>query len=127
MHAKNNNQRGKEGLSLFGIMNQTKTRMGRSLLERWFLRPLLNVADINQRLDAVQTFATLDFHAAERLTTYLKHIKNIPIILTKLLTKLTHSEWQSLLKFSFYALKIRAEVRDSNLPNIPLLRSVCFS
>jgi DNA mismatch repair ATPase MutS len=66
--------------------------MGKLMLERWFLRPLLNVADINQRLDAVQTFASLDVHAGERLASYLKYIKNIPAILRKLMTKASHTE-----------------------------------
>ncbi|HNT29407.1 MAG TPA: DNA mismatch repair protein MutS [bacterium] len=43
--------------SLYGIMReQVSTSMGMRLLKRWLLQPLLDVAAINQRLDAVEFF-----------------------------------------------------------------------
>ncbi|MBO9392113.1 DNA mismatch repair protein MutS [Caldilinea sp.] len=42
--------------SLLGVLNATLTPMGSRLLRRWINQPLLDVAAINRRLDAVQRF-----------------------------------------------------------------------
>jgi len=42
--------------SLLGILDRTQTPMGGRLLRRWLSQPLLNVAAIDSRLDAVQAF-----------------------------------------------------------------------
>jgi DNA mismatch repair protein MutS len=42
--------------SLLGVLNTTLTPMGARLLRRWLNQPLLDVAAIHQRLDAVQRF-----------------------------------------------------------------------
>ncbi len=41
--------------SLLGVLDETLTPMGGRLLRRWLGRPLLDIAHINERLDAVQT------------------------------------------------------------------------
>ena len=41
--------------SLLGVLDETLTPMGGRLLRRWLGRPLLDIAQINERLDAVQT------------------------------------------------------------------------
>nr|XP_016481733.1 PREDICTED: DNA mismatch repair protein MSH5-like isoform X9 [Nicotiana tabacum] len=43
--------RSKEGFSVFGMMNKCVTPMGRRLLRSWFLRPILDLDNLNQRLD----------------------------------------------------------------------------
>ncbi|MBQ9986247.1 MAG: DNA mismatch repair protein MutS [Oscillospiraceae bacterium] len=48
MHGKDN--RG----SLLWAIDKTKTAMGRRLIRSWLEKPLMNVAEINRRLDAVQ-------------------------------------------------------------------------
>ncbi len=40
--------------SLLGVLDETLTPMGGRLLRRWLSRPLLDIARINERLDAVQ-------------------------------------------------------------------------
>lgn len=45
-----------EGKSLADILDLTLTPMGARLLRRWILFPLLDTADINRRLDAVESF-----------------------------------------------------------------------
>ncbi|TKJ40265.1 DNA mismatch repair protein MutS [candidate division LCP-89 bacterium B3_LCP] len=40
--------------TLLGVLDQTSTPMGRRLLRRWLERPLVDVYDINRRLDAVE-------------------------------------------------------------------------
>ncbi|KAL7720580.1 DNA mismatch repair protein MsH2 [Entamoeba marina] len=46
----------KKELSLTTFLNKTKTNEGKKLLCEWILHPLLNVDEINQRLDMVTTF-----------------------------------------------------------------------
>ena len=43
--------------SLLGVLDETLTPMGSRLLRRWLNQPLLDVAAINRRLDAVQHFS----------------------------------------------------------------------
>jgi DNA mismatch repair protein MutS len=45
------------GLSLFGVMDRTKTPMGKRMLKSWLGSPLTDAAKINARLDAVEFFA----------------------------------------------------------------------
>ncbi len=45
-----------QGLSLFKIINLTKTSMGERLLRRWILFPLINKPEILKRQDAVDYF-----------------------------------------------------------------------
>ena len=40
--------------TLYSVLDRTATPMGRRLLRRWLERPLLDVAEINKRLDAVE-------------------------------------------------------------------------
>lgn len=70
--------KGREGMSLFGIMNRCRSVMGKKLMRHWFLRPLQNPDEINGRLDAVQWFC-LEGHAhmIERLQSHLRQIVNI--------------------------------------------------
>lgn len=44
--------------SLFSVLDNTKTRMGRRLLYEWVLKPLINIDDINNRLKVVDVFYT---------------------------------------------------------------------
>ncbi len=78
-----NGDRKKEGLSLFSILNLTKTPMGRSLLMQWFMRPLLDIQMLNERLDAVQCFYERQ-DLISSLQDCLKHIKNIPASVERL-------------------------------------------
>ncbi len=49
--------------TLFSVINQTVTGMGERLLRRWLLAPLLEPAEIERRLDAVEFFVE---HPQER-------------------------------------------------------------
>jgi DNA mismatch repair protein MutS len=49
--------------SLLEVLDRTATPMGGRLLRQWLLRPLVDVARVQNRLDAVEDFA---FHTAER-------------------------------------------------------------
>ncbi|MDR1260271.1 MAG: DNA mismatch repair protein MutS [Oscillospiraceae bacterium] len=49
----NSHTKGKRG-SLLGVLDKTKTAMGKRLLRKYLVRPLVNVALINKRLSAVE-------------------------------------------------------------------------
>lgn len=50
----------KEGFSLFGLLNKCVTQPGRKLLRLWFLRPILDLSTLNDRLDSVSPFHDSD-------------------------------------------------------------------
>ncbi|XP_071733706.1 DNA mismatch repair protein MSH5-like isoform X7 [Rutidosis leptorrhynchoides] len=76
--------RAKEGFSVFGMMNKCVTPMGKRLLRTWFLRPILDIDNLNSRLDFIQISF---FVASEELLTALrdtlKSVKDVPHILKK--------------------------------------------
>ena len=53
--------------SLFGVLNYTATAMGARLLKRWLSQPLLDLAQIEARLDAVQELVRDSFLRADLL------------------------------------------------------------
>ncbi|KAL3748736.1 hypothetical protein ACJRO7_009904 [Eucalyptus globulus] len=66
-----------KNFSLFGLMNRTCTAgMGRRLLHRWLKQPLLDVGEINTRLDLVQAFVD-DTALRQDLRQHLKRISDI--------------------------------------------------
>ncbi len=81
---------GKVQGSLLGILDLTRTPMGGRLIHQWVSKPLLDVSQIDLRLDAVETFyqdgllraelreALSDFDDLERLTTRVRSGHAIP-------------------------------------------------
>ncbi|EOY20929.1 hypothetical protein QUC31_007102 [Theobroma cacao] len=66
-----------KNFSLFGLMNRTCTAgMGKRLLHMWLKQPLLDVSEINSRLDLVQAFVE-DTELRQALRQHLKRISDI--------------------------------------------------
>lgn len=66
-----------KNFSLFGLMNRTCTAgMGKRLLHMWLKQPLLEVNEINARLDLVQAFVE-DIELRQDLRQHLKRISDI--------------------------------------------------
>ena len=116
-HASIHSDRTKEGLSLYGkriigfypaltycsisgILNNTKTPLGRSLLRTWLSRPSLSIPVITARHDAVATFLRPEnLVTANAIHNHLKGIKNVPRILGSLRSgKARISDWQGIVK-----------------------------
>ncbi|KAI9350743.1 muts domain V-domain-containing protein [Obelidium mucronatum] len=98
----------KEGLSLFGLMNLTRSSLGKSLLESWFLRPSIDIKVIHARQSAIkEMLLPTNEDRVDLLRESVSYLSNITRICQKLNKKLTLQEWESLLKFSFHSLKIR--------------------
>ncbi|XP_057952327.1 DNA mismatch repair protein MSH2 isoform X2 [Malania oleifera] len=66
-----------KNFSLFGLMNRTCTAgMGKRLLHMWLKQPLLDVNEINSRLDLVQAFVE-DTALRQDLRQHLKRISDV--------------------------------------------------
>lgn len=72
INTKNNDKYG----SLYWLLDQTKTAMGSRLLKQWIERPLINQAQIEERLDIVEIF-TKYFIQRESVKEILKDIYDL--------------------------------------------------
>ena len=68
--------------SLLWVLDKTKTAMGKRLLRGWIEKPLLNIAQINLRLNAVDELCS-DTILRGELIEYLNGIRDIERIMTK--------------------------------------------
>ncbi|ORZ26614.1 DNA mismatch repair protein MutS, partial [Lobosporangium transversale] len=115
----------KEGLSVYGILNQTKTPQGRYLLKQWLLRPSLDLNVIIARHKAVECFVRTDNqHIVKQLVSYLSHIKNMSKVLQALPRNATLTGWQSILQFVYYSLKIYNDVQGLYLGELYITKAV---
>ncbi|KAH7919581.1 hypothetical protein BV22DRAFT_1108014 [Leucogyrophana mollusca] len=108
-HASIHSDKTKEGLSLFGTLDNTQTSLGRSLLRTWLLRPSLSLRVINARHDAIECFIHPENIApTNALYTHLKGIKNVPRTLSQLRSgKAGVTEWQGIVKFTYHSAMLR--------------------
>ncbi|KAJ6585066.1 DNA mismatch repair protein MutS [Mycena capillaripes] len=113
-HASVHSDKMKEGLSLFGTLNTTKTTLGRALLRTWLLRPSLSLAVIEARHDAVACFISSEnLVPAYAMQGHLKGIKNVPRILEIMRSgKAKMSDWQGLVKFTFHSAMLRDNLTE---------------
>ncbi|MGA9899671.1 MAG: DNA mismatch repair protein MutS [Terriglobales bacterium] len=71
-----------EGVTLFRSIDATVTPMGKRLLRSWMLRPSIEVAEINARLDAVES-QVKDLMAREELRRALDGILDLERLLSR--------------------------------------------
>lgn len=76
---------GKEGLSLFGVMNDAESIVGKRMLKRWFLQPTLDDTVLNWRQDIVALFLRPDLYClVPDIKAHLKKIKDVPGIIVRM-------------------------------------------
>ncbi|KAG0204371.1 MutS protein msh5 [Mortierella sp. GBA30] len=115
----------KEGLSLYGVMNYTKTPQGRYLLKQWLLRPSLDVAIIHARQQTIECFIRAENQSTVgQLSESLSHIRNVPKVLRALPRKATLAEWQIILQFVYYCLKINNVSQEIFVGEAPVITDV---
>ncbi|KAI9001871.1 muts domain V-domain-containing protein [Hyaloraphidium curvatum] len=103
----------KEGLSLFGLLDTTLTPLGKRLLRSWFLKPSADPKVLQGRHDAVAMFVRPEYeHTADQIRTALKQVGNIRRVVQNLRVQPTSADFQSLLKFAYYAIRIRSTLRE---------------
>ena len=71
-----------DNATLFRCLDCTATPMGKRLLRAWMLRPSIDVAEINQRLDAVESMVS-DLVAREELRRSLDGILDLERLLSR--------------------------------------------
>ena len=77
-----NMQDGSRNRTLFSVLNHTRTAMGRRILERNILQPLLDLGAIEKRLDTVQYF--FEFHElTSAIREKLKDIHDIERVVSR--------------------------------------------
>ena len=69
--------------SLIWLLDKTSTAMGGRLLKRWLEQPLLNIEDIEYRLDIIETF-TENIILMDEIKGYLKDIYDLERIMGKI-------------------------------------------
>lgn len=89
---------------VIGILDSTRTSLGRILLRQWLLRPSLSLEVINSRHDAVECFSRADnIVTATAMHNHLKGLKNIPRIMKLLkVGKAGLLDWEGLVKVSVW-------------------------
>ncbi len=91
----------KEGLSLFGILNRTRSPMGKLLLKQWFLRPCLNASEIYSRQQCVSILMDPKYLSEIlEIKKCLSKTQNIVSTINKIRTFNSISIWQSIHKVS---------------------------
>jgi len=83
-----------------GILNNTRTTLGRNLLREWLLRPSLSLSVIAARYSAVACFVDPDnITTADDIQGHLSGIKNTPRVLKMLKSgKGKVKDWQGLVE-----------------------------
>jgi DNA mismatch repair protein MSH5 len=105
---------GKDGLSLWGLFStETVTPLGKILMRKWFLRPILELQELKARHDAVEKLLQVsNGGTVDQLKKSLRSIKNIKTVLSRIKRNVTIRDWALLIKFCFNALKIRTLILD---------------
>jgi DNA mismatch repair protein MSH5 len=99
-HASIQSNQTKEGLSLFGILNNTRTYLGRGLLYQWMLRPSTSMSVIGARHEAISCFLRADnIGVSDAMHGHIKGLGNIARAIHMLkMGKGGLREWQALVK-----------------------------
>ncbi|EAL65026.1 hypothetical protein DDB_G0284747 [Dictyostelium discoideum AX4] len=118
----------KEGLSLFGLFDKTKTTMGKKLLKTWFMRPSRNRFVIEERQNLIQFFSSQENSSLKfELLDNLKNIKDLKIILSRISSSQNPSkDFISIYKTFHYFLKIKLLIvpKNSELPFLKKLNNL---
>lgn len=88
--------------SLFESIDRTASRMGRRLLQSWMEKPLINIQEINSRLDSIEELKE-NSELASKLHDKLKEIYDIPRLSTRLASTLIMPRELNQLKNSLLA------------------------
>jgi DNA mismatch repair protein MSH5 len=124
----------KESLSLYGLFHHyARTPQGKARLRQTFLRPSLDLEDINARLDLISVFVRPDNSIPLReLSKSMSRIKNIRTAMIHLHKGINGGNqkfggfksgvWATLLEFAYHTIDIRGTLREvlggENLPLI---------
>ena len=97
--------------TLFAVLDFTKTPLGNRLLRRWLESPLVDIAAINRRLDAVEELFK-NFTTRRNLREALRDIHDFERLMTKIEVGSANARDLTALKISMFALPKIAEILD---------------
>ncbi|KAG8850335.1 MutS protein msh5 [Serendipita sp. 411] len=114
----------KEGLSIYGILNHTRTPLGSALLRQWLLRPSRSLTVIRHRHEAVSFFLKADNLAqSDILHKHIGGLKGAPIALKRLRNgRATLQNWKAMVQFWVSAALIKTDLLEL-FPNSCILAS----
>ena len=114
----------KESLSIYGLFHHyARTPQGRSRLRQTFLRPSLDLEEINHRLDFISVFVRPENQIPlQKLSRSMSMIKNIRIVMTHLHKGINGGNqksggfrsgvWATLLELAYHTIDIRDTLRE---------------
>ena len=103
--------------TLFNVLDFTKTAAGNRLLRRWLESPLVDIAAINRRLDAVEELFK-KFTTRRNLREALRNIHDFERLMTKIEVGSSNARDLTALKISFLALPKISEILDGATSDI---------
>ncbi|KAI7898974.1 muts domain V-domain-containing protein [Cokeromyces recurvatus] len=123
-HPNMHQKREKERLSLFGLLDKTKSVLGKQLLKEWLSRPTQEIQVIADRHATIHVFSKPELRdKIIEISSFLKHIKNINRLLSKLReSKATPNDWQSILKFAYYTICIFGILNQLTCYDLPIIQ-----
>ncbi|PKL15535.1 MAG: DNA mismatch repair protein MutS [Spirochaetae bacterium HGW-Spirochaetae-5] len=112
-----NQQDGTRNRTLFSVLNNTKTPMGRRTLERNLLQPLVLRSKIDERLDLVDFFYQRA-ELAEEITIHLKEILDMERILSRFtIGKIQPRNFIAMKQSISASMKIKKIIHDCTIDN----------
>lgn len=110
--------------TLLSILDKTSTSMGSRLLRKWLLQPLINVKEINKRLDAVEQIKK-DIYLRQELIDLLKEIPDIERIINRVVYGSANARELNALKVSLKIIpKIKKLIEEKICDNDGLLNEI---
>eukprot|EP00056_Hartaetosiga_gracilis_P007746 m.111820 g.111820 ORF g.111820 m.111820 type:complete len:876 (-) comp12770_c0_seq6:574-3201(-) len=115
----------KEGLSLFGILNQTKTSVGSRCLRQWLELPSKDLKEIRRRQEFISTMMSpSQTENVSLLRKELSHVLSLKPLLKRMQMGASRvKDWTVLRKTCTHAMVIK-EICHSKLPKLDLLAAV---
>ncbi len=110
--------------SLLGVLDKTKTAMGKRLIRGWMEQPLKNLAEITARLNAVDELVGNPLLLGET-TEYLTGIKDIERLMSRIV--MGTASGKELLSLAETASRFPAIKEVLSIANSRLLKSICDS
>ncbi|KAL9934316.1 hypothetical protein V8E36_006772 [Tilletia maclaganii] len=116
-----------EGLSLFGILDTTRTPLSHALLRRWLLLPSTDIEEISSRQAAIAALTSPTNLATVRsMMRELKGVKNIPTSMTQALNGTAKlADWKAIQSVSLVKLLQWDCAADAECGRAVTIKTLC--
>ena len=122
----------KQGLNSFfgtGLLDKTRSVLGKQMLRQWVAHPLQDQKTISDRHMTIRFFSRqVPREKLSEIASLLKHIKNIHRLLSKIKqSKATYSDWQYILKVNQTIIKSKNSYVYTFGFSLPISRSKSYT